>query len=99
MDRTQEDRGLTRLSINLKYSIIDSFLVLQYNNRVADVVEWLFSPANGELNRVYNLLMDNCQHFAERAFNYIALAKKYPSSAKTQDIIYESLKQKLTKTE
>ena len=63
------------------------------------MLEHLVSPSLNELARTYNLLLDNCQHFAQRLFEFVARSKTYPNNKMCETVIFDSLKEKLLKTE
>ena len=54
------------------------------------LIDWLVE--GDELGKTYNLVLDNCQDFAQRLFETIAQSKKYPNKIKTTKAILESMK-------
>jgi len=69
------------------------------DRRLHQVMARLVSPSLNELARPYNLLLDNCQHFAQRLFEFVAHSKMYPNNVMCENVIFDSLKEKLLKTE
>ena len=52
------------------------------------VIDWLMEK--DELQRPYNFLKDNSQHFAQRLFETVAKTKKYPDKFQTTKAILDS---------
>ena len=83
MDKKQLNNYKQELTINYFAFLFFSF---------EKVIDWLLEKE--ELPRTYNLLQDNCQHFAKRLFQTVAKMKKYPNKHKTTSAILESMKLK-----
>lgn len=56
---------------------------------IGDIIDWLL--CEGELQRTYQLVSDNCQDFAKRLFETVAATKKYPNKIKTGAAILVSM--------
>ena len=52
------------------------------------VIDWLMEKE--ELQRPYNFLSENSQHFAQRLFETVAKTKKYPDKFQTTKAVLDS---------
>jgi len=71
--------------------------ICKENLRLFDVIQHMMD--SNELTRTYNLPLDNCQHFAQRIFEFVANSKSYPDNKKTENAIYESLMERLLRND
>ena len=55
------------------------------------VIDWLLDE--GEIEKTYHFLSDNCQDFAQRLFETLAKTEKYPSWVRTASTIWTSMKE------
>ena len=53
------------------------------------VIDWLLDE--GEIEKSYHFLSDNCQDFAKRLFETVAKTKKYPDWVRTTNAIWTSM--------